>query len=61
MSTLMIAIKNIVENYNINVATAYDTNNRMNRMGYGLENYIKDLFSDVTTESTEEEKTLKQC
>jgi len=50
MSNILQAFTRIVENYQTNISTVSDGNNRMNNMGEGLENYIKYIFADVLHE-----------
>jgi hypothetical protein len=47
MSNIIKAFINIVNNYNTNVQTLTQGNNRANNMGEGLENYIKDVFANT--------------
>jgi len=50
MSNIIKAFINIVNNYETNVQTLTQGNNRANNMGEGLENYIKDVFANTLNE-----------
>jgi len=50
MSNIIKAFINIVNNYETNVQTLTQGNNRANNMGKGLENYIKDVFANTLNE-----------
>ena len=50
MSNIIKAFSNIVKNYETNVHTLTQGNNRANNMGEGLENYIKDVFANTLNE-----------
>lgn len=47
MSNILKAFVNIVNNYQTNVATITNGNNRANNMGMGLEEYIQDIFANT--------------
>ncbi|MDO8452954.1 MAG: NgoPII family restriction endonuclease [Sulfurimonas sp.] len=59
MSNILKAFVNIVNNYEINIASITGGNNRANNMGEGLETYIKDIFADTSNETDEAQKLLK--
>ena len=50
MSNIIQAFISIVNNYQTNVQTLTQGNNRANNMGEGLENYIKDVFANTLYE-----------
>ena len=62
MSNIIKAFINIVNNYETNVQTLTQGNNRANNMGEGLENYIKDVFANTLNEedSTTKLETLSK-
>lgn len=54
---VLFAIKNLVENCNLNVEELASTSNRMNNMGEGLEMFIKEIFSGtLNTEDRDKKK-----
>lgn len=50
MRNILTAIKAIVEDTNLEIETITDGKNRMNNMGEGLENYIKNAFANTLQE-----------
>jgi len=56
MSNIIKAFINIVNNYETNVQTLTQGNNRANNMGEGLENYIKDVFANTLNENNMQKK-----
>jgi len=62
MSNIIKAFINIVNNYETNVQTLTQGNNRANNMGEGLEAYIKDVFANTLNEEDSAKKleTLSQ-
>jgi len=59
MSNIIKAFINIVENYQVNIQSFTDGNNRANNMGEGLESYIKDVFAGTINENDEQKKLEK--
>lgn len=57
MSNILQALVRIAENYQTNIMTITDGNNRINNMGEGLENYIKYVFADALHE---EDTTIRK-
>ena len=53
MANILQAFITIVNNYQINITTAIEGNNRANNMGEGLETYIKDIFANTINETDE--------
>lgn len=51
MSNILKAVTNIVNNYQTNILTPTNKNNRANNMGEGLENYIKNAFAGNLNET----------
>ena len=49
MSNIIQAFINIVDNYQQEISSITNGNNRANNMGEGLENYIKDMFASTHT------------
>ena len=58
MSNIIQAFINIVDNYQQEISSITNGNNRANNMGEGLENYIKDMFA--STHSIEDENICLQ-
>jgi len=56
MSNIIKAFINIVNNYNTNVQTLTQGNNRANNRGEGLESYIKDVFANTLNETNMQRK-----
>lgn len=56
MSNVIRAFINIVSNYQAEIANVSDGNNRANNMGEGLEYYIKEMFSSVEKNDSEERR-----
>lgn len=54
MSNVIRAFINIVSNYQAEIANVSDGNNRANNMGEGLEYYIREMFSSVKKNESEE-------
>ncbi|CAA6798608.1 MAG: Type II site-specific deoxyribonuclease() [uncultured Sulfurovum sp.] len=59
MSNIIKAFINIVDNYQVNIQSFTNGNNRANNMGEGLESYIKDVFSGTINELDEQKKLDK--
>jgi len=59
MANILQAFITIVNNYQINITTVIQGNNRANNMGEGLETYIKDIFANTTNEINEQTKLEK--
>jgi len=53
MSNTLKAFVAIVNNYQININTLSGGNNRVNNMGDGLEEFIKDIFAGTIKEKNE--------
>jgi hypothetical protein len=53
MANILQAFITIVNNYQINITTVTQGNNRANNMGEGLETYIKDIFANIINETDE--------
>lgn len=58
MSSLLTAIKNIVENPVTDIISYYQGSNRINNMGYALEEYIKDSFCNSFSKSIIQKNSL---
>ncbi len=56
MSNVIRAFINIVSNYQAEIANISNGNNRANNMGEGLEYYIKEMFSNVEKNDSEERR-----
>jgi hypothetical protein len=59
MSNILKAFINIVNNYQINISSVTQGNNRANNMGEGLEAYIKDAFAGTFQETDKKIKKQK--
>ena len=59
MSNIIKAFINIVDNYQVNIQSFTNGNNRANNMGEGLESYIKDVFAGTINENDEQKKLEK--
>jgi len=59
MSNIIKAFINIVDNYQVNIQSFTNGNNRANNMGEGLESYIKDVFAGTINELNEQRKLEK--
>jgi len=59
MSNTLKAFVAIVNNYQININTLSGGNNRVNNMGDGLEEFIKDIFAGTINETDEQSKLTK--
>ncbi len=53
MSNILKAFINVVNNYQANISTLTNGNNRANNMGDGLEAFIKDIFASTINENNE--------
>ncbi len=53
MANILQAFITVVNNYQINITTVTQGNNRANNMGEGLETYIKDIFANTINETNE--------
>jgi len=53
MANILQAFITIVNNYQINITTVTQGNNRANNMGEGLETYIKNIFANTINETDE--------
>jgi hypothetical protein len=56
VSNILEAFINIVNNYQDNISTLTNGNNRANNMGDGLEEFIKDIFAGTTRETNEQNR-----
>ena len=57
MKNILDAVKNLVTRNNIDLKIFGVADNRINSVGYGLENYVKNLFAD-TFDCTENERLI---
>lgn len=53
------AIINLINAASVNITTVTEGNNRVNNMGEGLENYVRDLFADSFSEVNPNNKKVK--
>jgi hypothetical protein len=53
------AFINIVNNYQTTVNAITNGSNRANNMGNGLEEYIKDIFADTSSQTDKAQKLLR--
>jgi len=56
VSNILRAFINIVNNYQANVSTLTNGNNRANNMGDGLEEFVKDIFAGTINETNEQNR-----
>lgn len=59
MFNIINAFIKVVQNYQTDIEHLNNGNNRANNMGEGLENYIKEIFSDVTSNDNIEKSLEK--
>jgi len=56
MSNILKVFINTVNSYQTNIATLISSNNRVNNMGAGLEEFVKDIFAETIKETNEQNK-----
>ena len=59
MSNIIVAIKNLVSDPQLELGNYYNSRHRANAEGDSLEEYIKDLYSGTLREANEEERARK--
>jgi len=59
MGNILVAINNIAENPVIELSNHYRGRNRINNVGYALEEYIKDSFAGTINNTDENDRNLK--